>query len=165
MTDAIIASARYVVGESLKELRATIEGLPGKALDWRPAGPETNSMAVLTAHVLHSTRSWLSVALGAPLPERDRESEFRASASDTAALLRLVDEMSADCRRLLDSVEEVDWSATRRTHVRSGRGVEEVPAAFALLHAVEHLREHVAHASLTRQLWEASHPTPGSPEP
>ena len=28
-------------------------------------------------------------------------------------------------------------------------------AAWALLHALEHLREHVAQASLTRQLWEA----------
>jgi hypothetical protein len=25
---------------------------------------------------------------------------------------------------------------------------------WALIHAVEHLREHVAHAELTRQLWE-----------
>jgi hypothetical protein len=31
---------------------------------------------------------------------------------------------------------------------------EQVSAAWALIHAVEHLREHVAHAELTRQLGE-----------
>jgi hypothetical protein len=29
-----------------------------------------------------------------------------------------------------------------------------VPASFALLHAIEHFGQHVAHVSLTRQLWE-----------
>jgi hypothetical protein len=29
-----------------------------------------------------------------------------------------------------------------------------VTAVWALLHAAEHLREHVAHAELTRQVWE-----------
>jgi hypothetical protein len=27
-------------------------------------------------------------------------------------------------------------------------------AAWAVIHAVEHLSEHVAHAELTRQMWE-----------
>jgi hypothetical protein len=30
-----------------------------------------------------------------------------------------------------------------------------VPASWAVLHAIEHLREHIAHVGLTRQLWEA----------
>ncbi|MDO8615740.1 MAG: DinB family protein [Dehalococcoidia bacterium] len=162
MTDAMIVSARYVVDESLKDLRTAIEGLPGAALDWRPgglpagqAGAETNSVAVLATHVLHSTRWWLSVALGTPLPDRDRESEFRAAASDAAALLDLVDALSEDCRRLLGSVQEVDWAALRPV----GGDPREAPAAFALLHAAGHLREHVGHIALTRQLWE-SRPEP-----
>ncbi len=70
MTDPIIPSARFVLKQSLEELRAAVEGAPAEALNWRP-------------------------------------------------------------------------------------GVEEVPAAFALLHALEHLGQHVAHCSLTRQLWES----------
>ncbi len=164
MTDAITPSARFVLKESLGELRAAVEGVPAEALNWRPAGEETNSIAVLATHVLHSTRSWLAIAVGAPLPERDRPSEFLVTEEDPLALLRLVDEMSAQCTVLLRDAEDVDWSAMQKTHARPEQkadggswqpGVEEVPAAYAILHALEHLGQHVAHCSLTRQLWEA----------
>ena len=163
MTDPITASARFVLKESLGELRAAVEGVPAEALNWRPGGEETNSIAVLATHVMHSTRSWLAIAVGAPLPERDRPAEFLVTEDDPLALLRLVDEMSAQCTVLLRDAEDVDWSATRGTHARPAKkagdglwqpGQEEVPAAYAILHALEHLGQHVAHCSLTRQLWE-----------
>jgi len=153
-TDPFIAAARYIVDESLADMRKSLDGLPAEALNWRPAGDESNSVAVLTTHVMHSTRSWLSVAVGAPLPDRDRASEFRASANDPGALLSFLDDMSADCLELLAPREGIDWAALRKTHTRPGDAPEDVPAAFALVHAVEHLREHMAHLSLTRQLWE-----------
>ncbi len=164
MTDSITLSARFVLKESLAELRAAVEGVPAEALNWKPAGEETNSIAVLATHVLSSTRSGLAIAVGAPLPERDRPSEFLATEDDPLALLRLVDEMSAQCTVLLRDAGDVDWSATRGTHARpAGKaddgswqpGEEEVPAAYAILHALEHLGQHVAHCSLTRQLCEA----------
>ncbi|MEX0683165.1 MAG: DinB family protein [Dehalococcoidia bacterium] len=155
MADAMTASAQYVLKQSLEELRAAVDGVSAEALNWKPGGEDTNSIAVLATHVMHSTRSWLSIAVGAPLPERDRDEEFRASEYDPGALLRLVDAMSEDCRRLLAEVGEVDWAATRKTHARPGNAPEEVAAAFALLHALEHLGQHVAHCSLTRQVWEA----------
>ena len=156
MTDAITPSARFVLKELLGELRAAVEGVPAEALNWRPGGEETNSIAVLATHVLHSTRSWLSVAVGAgEPPERDRSAEFRATEDDPRALLRLVDEMSAECTVLLRDAGEVDWSATRKIGALAwDPSVKEVPAAWAILHALEHLGQHVAHCSLTRQLWE-----------
>ena len=154
-TDPLLASARYLVGESLKELRSSIEGLPVEALNWRPAGDATNSIAVLATHSVYATRLWLSMAMGAPLPERDRDSEFRASVDDSAALLRLVDELARDCLAVLRPSEEVDWAAMRKTAGRGGDAPPEVAAAYALLHATEHLRGHVDQAGLTRRLWEA----------
>ena len=151
----MLASARYLVGESLKELRSSIEGLPVEALNWRPAGDATNSIAVLATHTVYATRLWLSMAMGALLPERDRNSEFRASVDDPAALLRLVDELSDECRVVLRPGEAVDWGAARKTHGLGGDAPPEVTAAFALIHATEHLRGHVDQISLTRQLWEA----------
>ena len=164
MTDSITLSARFVLKELLAELRAAVDGVPAEALNWKPGGEETNSIAVLATHVMGSTRSWLAIAVGAPLPERDRPSEFLVTEEDPLALLRLVDEMSAQCTVLLRDAEDVDWSATRGTHGRPAQkagdvswrpGQEEVPAAYAILHALEHLGQHVAHCSLTRQLWEA----------
>ena len=156
MTDPISASARFVLKESLGELRAAVEGVPAEALNWRPAGEGTNSMAALAIHALHATRSWLSVAVGGVEPaERDRSSEFRSTAEDPGELLRLVDEMSAHCTVLLRDAGEVDWSAKRKIDALAwDPGVKEVPAAFAILHALEHLGQHLAHCSLTRQLWQ-----------
>ncbi len=154
MPDPVLASARDLVSESVTELRSSIQGLPVEALNWRPAGEQTNSIAVLATHTLHSTRMWLSVAMGAPLPERDRDSEFRVAATDAGALLRLVDKLSEDCRVVLQSAEDMDWAALRRTQGRGGDVPTEVSAAFALIHATEHLRGHVDQISLTRQLWE-----------
>jgi hypothetical protein len=92
--------------------------------------------------------------MGEPLPDRDRDSEFLVSADDAASLLRLVDETSADCLALLNSSETLDRDAARDTLGRGGDAPPQVPAAFALMHAGEHLRGHVDQVSLTRQLWE-----------
>jgi hypothetical protein len=156
MPDPLLPSVRYVVAEDLKDLRAAVDGLPGEVLDWKPAGEDTNSIAVLVTHVLHSTRSWLSVAVGAPLPERDRDSEFRVHADDPAALIALIDDFTSQITALLNSTDEVDWAANRKSHARPDPSLPDyVPASWAALHAIEHLREHVAHVGLTRQLWEA----------
>jgi uncharacterized damage-inducible protein DinB len=161
MTDTFLTSIRFVVQEDLNDLREAVDGLPGEALDWKPAGADTNSIAVLVTHVLHSTRSWLSVAVGAPLPDRDRDSEFRMKSHDPVALADFMHDFSRQIVALLDGAGEVDWSATRQTHARPastarpGDAPEKVPASWAVLHAIEHLREHVGHVGLTRQLWEA----------
>ena len=113
MPDPTIEAARALLDTSLTEMRAAIVGLPPEAVDWRPAGEETNSLVVLTVHSLHSTRWWLSVALEAPEPERDRPSEFRASAASAEELLALFDPMAADCRALLEGDPVFDPGSVR----------------------------------------------------
>jgi len=159
MSDNLLASGRYILKTSLEDLRVALEGLPAEALNWKPAGEETNTITVLVTHVLHSTRSWLCVAVGAPLPHRDRESEFRVRAGDPRELGGFLKDFSGQCRDVLDNAKDVDWTAMRKTHNRPGDAPEEVPAPYALLHAIEHLREHVAHISLTRQMWQARTPS------
>ncbi len=146
-SDPFLASVREVIERSQREMRDAIIGLPTDALNWRPAGDDTNSIAVLATHSLHSTRWWLSVALGEPLPARHRPSEFRASDLDAGSLLRFLDEMSEDCLALVEEDRDVDWSTVRQTP-------ERMPAAWALVHALEHLREHVGQILLTRQVWD-----------
>ena len=152
MTDPLLVAARELADESFAGIRRAIEGAPPEALNWRPAGNETNTIAVLTVHALHSTRWWLSVASDAPAPERDRPSEFEARASGAEELVALVDSMAEDCRSLL--VARTFEPGASRTSRTSYGPPETVTAAWALLHALEHLREHVAHLQLTRQLWD-----------
>jgi len=154
MPDHVLVAARQLVSNSLDELRTAVAGLPPAALNWRPA-PDTNSMAVLVTHTMHSTHLWLRLAMGLPLPERDRDSEFRAVEDDPAALLRLVDTLTAECVAALGSAEAVDWDTMRATQGRGGDAPAEVPAAYALIHATEHLRGHVDQATLMRSLWDA----------
>jgi len=148
--DPTIEAARSFVDESLTAMRSAIAGASAHALNHRPGGDDTNPVAVLVVHAVNSTRWWLSVALGLPLPERDRSSEFRTIVSGADELLAMFDPVAADCRALLDTDAAFDAGAMRE----DPRESEQVSAAWALIHAVEHLREHVAHAELTRQVWE-----------
>lgn len=97
----------------------------------------------MVTHTLGATRLWVRMALGLPLPERDRDAEFRATFRDPAALMRFVDEMSEDCTSALRSSESIDWSEMRETAGQGGDAPPQVAAAYALVHVTEHLRGHV----------------------
>ena len=86
-SDPTIDALREVLEESLDEIRRGIAGLTVEQLNVAPAGGDTNSIAVIATHALGSTLSWLSLAMGAPLPARDRDAEFRAVADERFAAL------------------------------------------------------------------------------
>ncbi len=147
MIDPTIEAARDILDEALDAMRASIAGATPDELNRRLGDDDTNSIAVLATHSMHSTRWWLHVVMGVEPPARDRPSEFLATATSTDELLSFFDEMAADCRAALDTDAPFDGGALRERDAD-----ETVTAAWALLHALEHLREHVGHMQLTRQL-------------
>jgi hypothetical protein len=149
MPDPTIQAARDLFEEELADLREAIDGLPPEALAWRPPADESNPLTVLATHGMHSSRWWVTIARGAELPHRDRPSEFVAESGSSEELLAFVDVMAEDCRARLDPAEAFDPSV-----IRTVPDDDPVTAAWALLHALEHLREHAAQAQLTRQLWQ-----------
>jgi DinB superfamily len=152
VTDPTIEAARDILDDSLVELRKAVDGCTVDELNARPAGDGTNPLAVLVTHAMHSTRSWLSLATGAPLPERDRPSEFLVVIDDADTFVAWLDAVSGECRSLLEGDVNFEPGAVGEAPWRAYRADEPVTAAWALLHALEHLREHVGHAQLTRQL-------------
>lgn len=150
MSDPAIDAARQIAGGSLDAMRQAIVGAPPELLNWHPAGDDTNPIAVLAVHALNSTRWWLSVAITGVAPERDRPAEFRTTVSSAEELLSVVDPLATECRVLLEAGGAFDLGAFRA----DPRDGATVTAAWALIHAVEHLQEHVAHAELTRQVWD-----------
>lgn len=148
MADVITVSAKALLAEAARDMRAAVDGASAEALNRRPGGDDTNAMAVLAVHAMHSTRWWLSVSTGAPLPARVRDEEFVASAPDATWLLSFVEQMGADCVRLLEDMETPDWAAV----VRPDADGQELTRGWALLHAMTHLREHTGQIMLTRQL-------------
>jgi hypothetical protein len=153
--DPTLAASGEILDEALASMRAAVDGVPADLLNRRPAGDQTNTIAVLAMHALSSARWWLSVAVDAQLPDRDRSSEFRYESTDGADLVRWIDAVSEDCRTLVDTDASFDPGATRRSTLRGAGEDEEVSAVWALIHAIEHLQAHVAHAQLTRQVLEA----------
>ena len=163
MPDIFSITARNIFDEVAAAMRIAIDGAPADALNRKPGGDDTNSITVLAVHAMHSTRSWLSVATGAPLPARNRDDEFVAMMPDATALLAFFDGMVADCNRVLDEANVADWSTPAKTHARPQPYEEgEVPAAWALLHALEHLGEHTGQIQLTRQLLDVGWNPPES---
>ena len=150
----MIDAVREIADGSLDAMRRAIVGAPPELLNWRPAGDDTNPIAVLAVHALSSTRWWLSVAIRGVAPERDRPAEFRTTVSSAEELLSIADPLAAECRVLLGAGVAFDPGASRTD---PGDGAT-VTAAWALIHAVEHLQEHVAHAELTRQVWDRAAP-------
>ena len=102
MSDPTIDAARDVLAESLDKIRRGIAGLTVDQLNAKPAGGETNSVAVIATHALASTRSYMSIAVGAPPPPRDRPAEFRTVAADGFG--GWVEDMIGQCLGLLDGV-------------------------------------------------------------
>jgi uncharacterized protein DUF664 len=156
VADPTIAGARELLSQSLDELRKAVHGCSADELNRRPAGDYTNGLAVIVTHALHSTRSWLSLATGADLPQRDRPAEFRLVVDDAEAFRASAEVTAAECLGLLDAAGPFEPG---RTGVPTWRFDEHddgdhapVTAAWALLHALLHLGEHVGHAHITRQL-------------
>lgn len=154
MPDAISSAVHLAVSDALDVLRRSVAGLDSEALNWEPAGPETNSIAVLTVHALAATRLLIHLGLGLEQPPRDRPAEFATVADDAPGLLAHIDANGAACLALLETApDSVDWSAPRRM-VRADGSSTERSAAFWIIHAADHLRGHADEAALTRHVWE-----------
>ena len=125
MTDPTIAAARETFDDAVAQLREAVAGAPAEALNRRPAGTDTNSIAVLVTHVMASARWWISVALGASLPKRDRAAEFRTNAASAEELLAFLDATAKDCRALLATEKPFDPAAERIAPDTMNRGERE----------------------------------------
>jgi uncharacterized damage-inducible protein DinB len=154
VADPTLEAARDAFEDSLEQLRSSIEDATPDVLNRRPAGDDTNSIAVLATHAMLSTRMWLGCALDVTVPPRDRPSEFLAKTDGWDALLAVVDAAAAECRAVLatDTVFEASAARAEPLRARSDVSTETVTAGWALMHAIKHLGEHAGQATLTRQL-------------
>ena len=130
------------------QMRRTIEGLLPEALDWSP-GPEMSSLAILAAHVAGSERFWVGEVAGGDPAHRNRPAEFQTHGLDEAALLSRLDASLAHSRATLEKLTVPDLEVRR-----PGLDGDEVSAAWALFHNLEHLGTHLGQMQLTRQLWK-----------
>jgi hypothetical protein len=152
--EAIRAAAREILDTCCEDLRITLNGLDEAALTREPA-PETSSIGTLVRHTASATRYLLTCAAtgkGAREHYRTvvRPAAFGNEPSPADALIGIVDAMEEDCRKLIAEIplERLD----ERVELDDAAPGESPTRAYSLLHAIDHLREHVGHAQLTRQV-------------
>lgn len=150
---ATIAAVVDMLRTNAGELREAVKGLTTSQLDHTPA-PDTSSIAVLTAHAVTATRALTAAALTGSMDflryrAEEREPAFETHGADEAHLLGMIDQLD----RAIDRVER-EGAAIDLGGLVEYPGTDRPPVlrAWALIHALEHLREHVGHAQLTRQL-------------
>jgi uncharacterized damage-inducible protein DinB len=130
------------------DIRRTLESLSPETLDWMP-GVETNSLAMLAAHVSGSERYWVGEVAGGDPANRDRPAEFRTQGLDATALTARLEAALTHSRAILERLTLADLEARR---LAGDRG--EVSVAWALFHNLQHVATHLGQMQLTRQLWE-----------
>jgi uncharacterized damage-inducible protein DinB len=135
-------------------IERALADLPDEALDWSP-GPEMNSLGVLLAHTFGSERYWIGEVAGGEPSGRVREEEFRTASVSVTEFQQRSQEVLAHSQSVLARLTPVDLEI-RRGETLSSRP-EGVTAAWAVLHALEHVAIHAGHIELTRQLWQQRH--------
>src|SRR5690606_8899837 len=113
----------------------------------------TNSLAVTAHHMAGSERFWVGEAAGGRPAQRDREAEFRATASSAAELTALLAEALAVSTEALGALTPAQLAET--ITVRGAFGERTVTRRWAIVHALTHLAVHLGHMQITRQLWRA----------
>ncbi len=109
-----------------------------------------NSISVLVFHTTGSVRFWIGDIAAQESSNRDRDAEFRVRGLEVDVLKKRLSDNLAYARIALEKMSLQDLEATR-TNPNNGN---ELTAAWALLHALEHATSHLGQIQITRQLWE-----------
>jgi uncharacterized damage-inducible protein DinB len=148
---ALKTAINQVLDRQLDEWREAVAGLDADALNWKP-GAETNSISALVAHAMDASRYHLANALGITL-DRNREEKFDHTAASADDLLALIDATETDMRDYISRLTE-EVLPIEHTRPSSITGTRTHNGAYYLFHALQHNREHIGQAALTRQLYE-----------
>jgi uncharacterized damage-inducible protein DinB len=146
LIDAIKSTTREILHDQRREWRKVLAGLDAEAVNWKP-GKDANSIAALVAHTFDAERFLMTRVVGVTF-DRDREAKFRMVASGADELLRIIEETEKEVDECVDRMGAealvADLPHTSGPHL----------GAWWPLHALEHSREHLGQALLTRQMYE-----------
>ena len=141
----------HMIEDLRRQVRDVIVGLPAEALNWRPLplseAHETNSLAVMAAHVAGAEHFWIAEVIGRYPTTRDRPAEFVTEMDGPDGLLARLDEVGAETSEVFARLTAVDLDETRQAHERA------VTTRWAILHVIDHTALHLGHMQITYQLW------------
>ncbi|MCC7365559.1 MAG: DinB family protein [Dehalococcoidia bacterium] len=151
------SAAAHVIRQSIGMFREALTGLPDASLDWTPLSG-MSSIAVLTTHSLLATRRWAGVGLGetpsqAEYRATERPDAFRARGGTVAGCIERLTALEAELIAMLERADPATLDRETEWVDDAGRALT---GAEALIRAIAHLREHVGHAQVMRDLWLAA---------
>lgn len=156
--DRTCAAALAITRESLEMFRAALRGLPDEAMAWSPA-PGMNPLSVLVAHTCSSLRFFVAAGVGQvgslqAYREGPRAASFAETGWDVERALEELDALESGLAALLTAAPVSALDATISWPEDPSIAMT---GAEALFRSVGHLREHVGHAQVMRDLWLAEH--------
>ena len=158
---------RRLFGERFEELDALLADLPDEALLWAPfeTSPwrgSSNPFGLIIAHAVSSTvylllRAEWSMGWrdGSTVDGDEGPDEFGPANQRVDYLAKRVQRVHARVDAFLDRVTTSDLDATQPHWENPDRLLS---ARYDVVHAIEHLSEHIGQAQITRQLWALSQP-------
>ena len=147
LVNTVKSTTKEILHEQRNEWRKALAGLDAEVLNWKP-GKDANSIAALVAHTFDAERFLLATVVGVRF-DREREAKFRTVVSDANELLHIIDETGKEVDGYVDRVGEDAFVAD----IPLPSGVRHT-GAWWVFHALEHSREHLGQALLTRQMYE-----------
>ena len=152
MSSLEIESFRIRFDYEFDRLLETIADLDDDAVIWKPPAPGANSLLVLVTHALGSAEQHVVGEAAGKTVVRNRDAEFASKggsahlAARATEVRRRIDEAIVGLDGRLDEEREPPfrrWPGARGT-VRD-----------RLIHSISHTAEHVGHAQMTRDLYNA----------
>lgn len=153
---------RRLFDEKFAEVEQLLDGLPPPALLWKPFDSSpwqgaAGSLGWLVAHALSSTvyllhrAEWALGRIEWDAVDGDEGSdEFSPANHDPTYLLARARRTQAFVHAFLDSLSANNLDAGRAHPHDADRMIF---VHYDIVHALEHLSQHIGHAQLTRQLW------------
>ena len=152
MTSSEIESFRIRFAYEFDRLLETIADLDDEAVNWKPPAPGANSLLVVVTHAVASAEDHVVGKAAGKTVVRNRDAEFATTggsghlAARAAEVRRRIDEALVGLEGRLDEDREPPfgkWRGPRAT------------ARDRLIHSISHTAEHVGHAQVTRDLYNA----------
>lgn len=126
-----------------------LDPLPAAAFQWRPPGPEENSLAAICMHAITSAEWWVLSCVGDGPLERDRDTEFAANVT-WAELRPRFQAFLEHAEALLAGMTSDDLQVISR-HPAGDR-----MRRRCLTHTIEHLGLHLGHVEITIDWWKVT---------
>lgn len=161
-TNSEITTYRQLFAERYDELKQLLADLPAAALLWKPfeqspwQGP-CSPLGLIVAHTISSTVYLLrraEYAMGkcewAAVDGDEGSEEFGPANHDPAYLLARIERTQTYVNQFLDGLAAGDLDQSRAHPKRANRLFS---ARYDVVHAIDHMSQHIGHGQLTRQLW------------